>query len=162
MKLRKPSASSAPKTPFTKPVTEWHAEKRGGVWYVESKEFQQWVSEAHKLEEQIESLSEARNEALHRIREMTVNVKENPDDDVDMSGHGFDVKVKRRNQFRWDSVKLEEIFAQSSNLPTHVKKNLSVDRRTFETGLTASEQDELRPALNVVSQKSAVTITRSR
>lgn len=162
MKLRKHNTAAAPAKPTTKFVPSWNAEKRGGVWYVESPEFESAVSEAHQLQEKIEHLTDSLNTQLNLIRELTTNVTTRDDEDVDMSGHGFDVKVKRRNQFRWDSVKLEEIFAQSNNLPTHVKKSLSVDRRTFETALTQREQDELRPALNVVSQKSAITITRSR
>lgn len=157
MKLRNSVAAAPQKASI--PTATWHAEKQGGVWLVESEEFGNWVDTACTLEERIERLTTQLHEAHDNIRELASRVAENPHDDVEMSGHGFDVKVKRRSQFRWDSQKLEDIFAEANHLPSHVKKNLKVDRKVYER-LSEAEQNELRPALDVVSQKSAINITR--
>lgn len=164
MKLRKPTPALVTPTNATLRgmlSKTWHAEKRGGVWEVESPEFEEVVKLALDEREKLEE-AKARSEAAdNAVRQLASRVAEDDHSDIDMSGYGFNVKVKRRSQYRWDSAKLAEIFAQSNTLPNHVKKSLSVDRRTYER-LSSDEQSELRPALTVISQKSAINISRSQ
>ena len=161
MKLRKVNAPAKSKsTSISKAEPVWVAEKNGGVWDVESEEFSRAVTTLAAAEEQLNKAKEFLDTAEQEVRTLASRVAEDAHSDIVMRGYGYDVKVRRRNQYRWDSAKLEDIFAQANNLPTHVKKSLSVERRSFDR-LSKQEQDELRPALNIVSQKSAVTITRS-
>jgi len=163
MKLRKKTTSTSTfKTASISgvPVKTWHAERNGNVWVIESEEFEETVERAVKAREKLEEAKSLSEAADNELRHLATRVAQNEDSDIVMSGYGFDVKVKRRTQFRWDTAKLAEIFAQSNNLPNHVKTSLSVDRRTWER-LSSAEQNELRPALNVIPQKSAVNINRS-
>lgn len=161
MKLRKVNApAKSAGTSISKPMSHWTAEKNGGVWDVESDDFSVAVKELAAASEQLDEAKKKLDSAEDEIRSLASRVAEDAHSDIVMRGYGYDVQVKRRTQYRWDSAKLEDIFAQSNNLPSHVKKNLSVERRVFDR-LSKSEQDELRSALNIVSQKSAVTLTRS-
>ena len=150
----------APKTKGAlTPQPNWVAEKNGHVWEVESEEFDNWSSQAHEITERIERLQTQLEEALQHIREMSTRVATNSTDDVVMSGGGFEVTVKRRSQNRWDTAKLEDIFSDMTDLPAHVKKNLGVDKKVYER-LSEHEKEELRPALEIVQQKSAVKVRR--
>tara|TARA_B100000287_G_scaffold110152_1_gene102470 strand:- start:632 stop:1084 length:453 start_codon:yes stop_codon:yes gene_type:complete len=69
------------------------------------------------------------------------------------------VTVNRQERFHWDQDKLEEIFNKSP-LPPHVKRRLTVEKRTYQK-LTKAEQDTVEPALTIKPGPVSVKITRS-
>ena len=69
------------------------------------------------------------------------------------------VTINRQERFHWDQDILEELF-KSGKLPAHIKKRLTVEKRTFQK-LTEAEQKELQPALTRKPGPISVKLTRS-
>tara|TARA_Y100001970_G_scaffold145912_1_gene179140 strand:- start:15392 stop:15802 length:411 start_codon:yes stop_codon:yes gene_type:complete len=69
------------------------------------------------------------------------------------------VTINRQERFHWDQDILEELF-KSGKLPAHIKKRLTVEKRTFQK-LTETEQKELQPALTRKPGPISVKLTRS-
>lgn len=61
-------------------------------------------------------------------------------------GNKLTVIVKRAERWTWDADLLDSIFDGSQELPPHVKKRFSVDKRKFQ-GLDDTQKRELLPAL---------------
>jgi len=61
-------------------------------------------------------------------------------------GNKLTVIVKRPERWNWDADLLDSIFDGSQELPAHIKKRFSVDKRKFQ-GLDDEQKRELLPAL---------------
>jgi hypothetical protein len=163
MKLRKRSATlSSPKT-IVPPLTPAYIASgifKNGQWVMDAPEFESAVISVLDCRSRIDALKAKLDSAEAKIVELSEQVSGDTEQDLEINGYGFDVKIKRRNQYRWDTQRLSEIFRNDDSLPTHVKKQLSVDRKTYER-LDQATKNVLRPALNVVNQKPSLNITRS-
>ena len=69
----------------------WHAEKRGGVWEVESPEFEEVVKLALDEREKLEEAKARSEVADNAVRQLASRVAEDDHSDIDMSGYGFNV-----------------------------------------------------------------------
>jgi len=69
------------------------------------------------------------------------------------------VTINRQERFQWDQEVLENIFKKET-LPIHVKRRLTVEKRTFQK-LTEAEQKKVMPALTRKPGPVTVKITRS-
>lgn len=130
-----------------------------GQWKMDCDKFKHAVLTADTCEKQIATLKAQLELAHQTIVSTAEEVSGQKKEDIDVTGYGYDVKIKRRNQYRWDSEELNKIFASKQTLPAHVKKQLSVDKRVYER-LDDSMKNVLRPALNVINQKPSINITR--
>lgn len=163
MKLRKRSATlSSPKTivPSATPTYIASGIFKDGQWVMDAPEFEEAVVSAVDCRAKMDALRVQLDSAEAKIVELSEQVSGDTEKDLEIKGYGFDVKIKRRNQYRWDTQRLSEIFRNDDSLPTHVKKQLSVDRKTYER-LDQATKNVLRPALNIVNQKPSLNITRS-
>ena len=69
------------------------------------------------------------------------------------------VTINRQERFQWDQDVLADIFKKET-LPSHVKRRLTVEKRTFQK-LTEAEQKKVMPALTRKPGPVTVKITRS-
>jgi len=69
------------------------------------------------------------------------------------------VTINRQERFQWDQDVLADIFKKEP-LPVHVKRRLTVEKRTFQK-LTEAEQKKVMPALTRKPGPVTVKITRS-
>lgn len=67
------------------------------------------------------------------------------------------VNVNRSERWTWDTELLDDIFAQSNNLPPHVKKRITVDKRKFQA-LDDDQRRELLPALTRKPGPAKITV----
>ena len=165
MKLRKRSAATQPSNKPLSPSTPAPTYIASGIfadgqWKMDAPDFEEAVKAAFDAKTMINALKAELDAAESKIVELAEHVSGDREGDLDVSGYGYDVKVKRRNQYRWDSKKLSELFNSHDTLPTHVKNQLSVDRKVYER-LDDATKNILRPALNVINQKPSLNITRS-
>lgn len=165
MKLRKRSAATQPANKPLSPSTPAPTYIASGIfadgqWKMDAPDFEEAVKAAFDAKTMINALKAELDAAESKIVELAEHVSGDREGDLDVSGYGYDVKVKRRNQYRWDSKKLSELFNSHDTLPTHVKNQLSVDRKVYER-LDDATKNILRPALNVINQKPSLNITRS-
>lgn len=165
MKLRKRSAATQPTNKLLPPSTPAPTYIASGIfadgqWKMDAPAFEEAVKAAFDARTTINAAKAELDAAESKIVELAEHVSGEREDDIDVSGYGYDVKIKRRNQYRWDSKKLSELFNSYDTLPTHVKNQLSVDRKVYER-LDDSLKNILKPALNVINQKPSLNITRS-
>ena len=67
------------------------------------------------------------------------------------------VVVNRSERWTWDTELLDDIFATSDNLPAHVQKKITVDKRKFQA-LDDDQKRELLPALTRKPGPAKITI----
>jgi len=73
-----------------------------------------------------------------------------------MSTDSFEVVVNRSERWTWDKEALEKAFSQGE-LPDHVKRSLTVDKRKF-LKLPTSEQEKLKFALTRKLDKPKIKV----
>ena len=120
----------------------------------------------HKpMTEMIEALLDARrkkDEAEKLVEQFEAKlIAEFPEEFGEQSKQIGDniVTVNRQERYNWNQEMLEGIFKKSP-LPPHVKRSLTVEKRTYQK-LTKAEQDLVEPALTIKPGPVSVKITRS-
>jgi ribosomal protein S18 len=68
----------------------------------------------------------------------------------------FEVTLKRRENWSWDSSKLKSLYT-GNTLPHFISENLSIHRKHFKN-LTTKEQNDLRDALTIKHIKPSIEV----
>lgn len=101
-----------------------------------AEEFMRLTQEANKIRDRMEVLSD----------QIASNFQEESGDQYLRVGDNMLVTCTRSERWSWDTETLEAIVAAKPDLPPHVKRTLSVDKRKFRA-LADDIQKELLPAL---------------
>lgn len=105
------------------------------------------------------------NEQADRIRDrmevlseqLATNFLEESGDQHLRVGDNMLVICSRPERWSWDTETLEAIVAAKPDLPPHVKRTLSVDKRKFRA-LDETTQKELLPALTRKPGKAQIAV----
>ena len=103
------------------------------------------------------------SDATKRVEQLEAKIiSEFPEEFGDQTKvYGDDVvTINRQERYNWDQDKLDDIF-KTQPLPDHVKRRLTVDKRTFQK-LTETDQVVLAPALTRKPGPVSVKLTRSK
>jgi hypothetical protein len=103
---------------------------------VAAEEFQKLMEQKERIDERLEVLE----------IKLAAEFKEEVGEQIIRVGDTRIVTCTRTERWSWDTETLEAILAASPNLPSHVKRSLSVDKRKFE-GLSDDDKKTLLPAL---------------
>jgi hypothetical protein len=113
-----------------------------------------WAEELSKLTVQKDILA-ARVEQL--TDQLAAEFKEESGEQSMRVGADRIVICTRSERWVWDTEILEEIISSKPELPTHIKRALSIDKRKFEN-LDDQTKRELLPALTRKAGKAAIKI----
>ena len=100
------------------------------------------AQEYQALTRQQEEL-QAKIEALHD--KILAEFSEESGEQTMVADH-YAITVNRQERWTWDADMLDDLFGNQEELPTHVKKRLTVDKRRFQT-LDDEDKRLLLPAL---------------
>ncbi len=116
-----------------------------------------------KIIDELKEQRRVRDDATKRVEQLEAKiVSEFPEEFGDQTKvYGDDVvTINRQERFNWDQDILDNIF-KAKPLPDHVKRRLTVDKRTFQK-LTETDQEVLAPALTRKPGPVSVKLTRSK
>ena len=116
-----------------------------------------------KIIDELKEQRRVRDDATKRVEQLEAKiVSEFPEEFGDQTKvYGNDVvTINRQERFNWDQDILDNIF-KAKPLPDHVKRRLTVDKRTFQK-LTETDQEVLAPALTRKPGPVSVKLTRSK
>ena len=116
-----------------------------------------------KIIDELKEQRRVRDDATKRVEQLEAKiVSEFPEEFGDQTKvYGDDVvTINRLERFNWDQDVLDDIF-KAKPLPDHVKRRLTVDKRTFQK-LTETDQEVLAPALTRKPGPVSVKLTRSK
>ena len=116
-----------------------------------------------KIIDELKEQRRVRDDATKRVEQLEAKiVSEFPEEFGDQTKvYGDDVvTINRQERFNWDQDILYNIF-KAKPLPDHVKRRLTVDKRTFQK-LTETDQEVLAPALTRKPGPVSVKLTRSK
>tara|TARA_R100001086_G_C11703741_1_gene222107 strand:+ start:126 stop:527 length:402 start_codon:yes stop_codon:yes gene_type:complete len=116
-----------------------------------------------KIIDELKEQRRVRDDATKRVEQLEAKiVSEFPEEFGDQTKvYGDDVvTINRQERFNWDQDILDDIF-KAKPLPDHVKRRLTVDKRTFQK-LTETDQEVLAPALTRKPGPVSVKLTRSK
>ena len=116
-----------------------------------------------KIIDELKEQRRVRDDATKRLEQLEAKiVSEFPEEFGDQTKvYGDDVvTINRQERFNWDQDILDNIF-KAKPLPDHVKRRLTVDKRTFQK-LTETDQEVLAPALTRKPGPVSVKLTRSK
>lgn len=116
-----------------------------------------------KIIDELKEQRRVRDDATKRVEQLEAKiVSEFPEEFGDQTKvYGDDVvTINRQERFNWDQDVLDDIF-KAKPLPDHVKRRLTVDKRTFQK-LTETDQEVLAPALTRKPGPVSVKLTRSK
>ena len=116
-----------------------------------------------KIIDELKEQRRVRDDATKRVEQLEAKiVSEFPEEFGDQTKvYGDDVvTINRQERFNWEQDILDTIF-KAKPLPDHVKRRLTVDKRTFQK-LTETDQEVLAPALTRKPGPVSVKLTRSK
>ena len=116
-----------------------------------------------KIIDELKEQRRVRDDATKRVEQLEAKiVSQFPEEFGDQTKvYGDDVvTINRQERFNWDQDILDNIF-KAKPLPDHVKRRLTVDKRTFQK-LTETDQEVLAPALTRKPGPVSVKLTRSK
>lgn len=111
------------------------------------------------LAEEYDKLTKERDAIGERIGQLENEIAHLfPEEAGELAKHTgkFEVVVTRSERWVWNKEALEALFG-SGNLPDHVKRSLTVDKRKFQR-LPKHEQEPLRPALTRKLDKPKIKV----
>jgi hypothetical protein len=74
-----------------------------------------------------------------------------------MIADNLEITVNRQERWTWDNDILEDIYGSSDDIPPHVKRKMTVDKRRFQA-LDDEDKRELLPALTRKPGAAKITI----
>jgi hypothetical protein len=137
--------------PFKVVVNEDGTTTDKNVSTPEQKSFDELCSQYESLSSQIDKLDFKKKTVFEQI------IKTLPDTAGvhTKKSNNFEVTLKRRENWIWDSPKLQAIYGTS--IPHFVNQNLSVHRKNYKN-LTTTEQKELDEALTIKHVKPSIEV----
>lgn len=80
--------------------------------------------------------------------------------DVQIHGLVYSVTVKRAERLEWDSEVLSALYDGEADLPPHIKKKLSVDKKRYDR-MTEEDRDALKSALTIKLSAPSIEVSRN-
>lgn len=80
--------------------------------------------------------------------------------EVHIHGTIYSVTVKRAERFEWDSEVLSALYDGEAELPPHIKKKLSVDKKRYDR-MTEEDRDALKSALTIKLSAPSIEVSRN-
>ena len=78
-----------------------------------------------------------------------------------MTANNLTVTVSRPERWTWDSELIADLYPTDGEIPAHVTKRMTVDKRKFQ-GLDDEDKRVLLPALTRKPGAAKITVTESK
>lgn len=114
---------------------------------VAAEEFMRLSQQQEKIQERLDVLEDA----------LAANFHEEAGEAVVRIGDEMVLICNRPERWSWDTPTLEAILSSQPNLPAHVKRSLTVDKRKFES-LDDATKKALLPALTRKPGKAKIKV----
>ena len=75
-------------------------------------------------------------------------------------GNTHTITINRPERWTWDSDIIEDLFPSDDEIPPHVTKRMTVDKRKFQ-GLDENDKKILIPALTRKPGAAKITVTEN-